>query len=200
MAKFSARPLGTLERIYRFVGGLRGVDDVELAGAIQLVHDVSDQAAMLRSLDLFPGAPWVMWQDVHVHAGAGTIYSEFTPGASLPAILPVGALEQDYTLLLTTISNICTTAAPNTLYARFAYPPTVLGNTDQVPVPMYYATSAPGITPTQNVGNVTNNTQAGSIERVIPWGARCVMRSTATAAGDVTWSWAFRLALRGTRP
>lgn len=45
MTDFRAKPLGALDAIYRFVGGLRGVGAADLHSPIQLVHDVSYQAA-----------------------------------------------------------------------------------------------------------------------------------------------------------
>jgi len=44
MAGFTAKPLKLLDGIYRFVGGLGGVNRVDLASDITLVHDVSRQA------------------------------------------------------------------------------------------------------------------------------------------------------------
>ena len=48
--KFNAQPLNPwLDKIYDFVGGLRGVREVDLASPIQLVHDVGRAAALQRS-------------------------------------------------------------------------------------------------------------------------------------------------------
>lgn len=44
MAQFLAKPLASLEAIYRFVAGRSATSDVELGGGIQLVHDVSREA------------------------------------------------------------------------------------------------------------------------------------------------------------
>jgi hypothetical protein len=41
VAEFTRRPLQILDGIYRFVGGLRGVNTVDLSSDITLVHDVS---------------------------------------------------------------------------------------------------------------------------------------------------------------
>lgn len=48
MTEFNAKPLGILDRLYRFVGGLTGVNKVALRSPIQLVHDVSREAEIAR--------------------------------------------------------------------------------------------------------------------------------------------------------
>jgi len=44
MAEFTQRPFGVLDGIYRFQGGLRGVNRLDLRSDITMVHDVSRQA------------------------------------------------------------------------------------------------------------------------------------------------------------
>lgn len=41
MAKFNASPLGALDRIYKFVGGFRGLSEVDIETPITRVHDLS---------------------------------------------------------------------------------------------------------------------------------------------------------------
>jgi len=53
--RFSARVLQTVDAAYRFVGGLRGVDEVDLRTPIVLTHDVSPsvqrESAVFAALD-----------------------------------------------------------------------------------------------------------------------------------------------------
>jgi len=60
MAEFTRRPLGLLDGIYRFVGGLKGVNRLNLSEDITVVHDVSRQAEKSGMGGYFGQA---MWQD-----------------------------------------------------------------------------------------------------------------------------------------
>ncbi len=79
MSVFSARPLGILENIYRFVGGQRGPSDVSLEAAVQLVHDVSRQSEMGSAQSAALGFFWVGEEITHV--GTGNIFSTQDPYA-----------------------------------------------------------------------------------------------------------------------
>lgn len=79
MTSFTARPLGVLDRIYRFVGGLRGNSDLDLLSPIQLVHDVARQS------ELGSGDLWVL-SATQVHVGAGSITSTVDPWAPVAPV------------------------------------------------------------------------------------------------------------------
>lgn len=71
MTDFNARPLGVLERIYRFVGGLPdNIRSVELGLPIQRVHDVSREVELGSGFDRAEG--WYLLRQRIVHSGATT--------------------------------------------------------------------------------------------------------------------------------
>lgn len=78
MAGFSARPLGILDRIYRFIGGLRGVGDVNIEGSIQLVHDVAPGAIRASSYRFERGGGVVTLNVSQAHVGATTVRSAYS--------------------------------------------------------------------------------------------------------------------------
>jgi len=72
MPPFQARNLGVLDRVFDFVGGLRGVSEVDFAGAIQPVLDVSRLASLgARNLD----NGYLILGDTDVHVAIGQIFS-----------------------------------------------------------------------------------------------------------------------------
>jgi len=66
MTSFTKKPLGMLDNIYKFVGGVRGVSSIDLGSDIQLVHDVSRQAER----EGFSPSRW-LWTNRVVAGGAG---------------------------------------------------------------------------------------------------------------------------------
>lgn len=79
MTEFTGKPLGVLDNIYRFVGGLRGLSRFALRGAIQPVHDVSRQSELGSGLSQALG--YFMGGANNVHAGAGSLFDTFDPYA-----------------------------------------------------------------------------------------------------------------------
>lgn len=67
MAEFLKKPLGLLDRIYGFVGGLRGTNRVDLASEITLVHDVSRGA---ERIGYGREDGWARLMIRHAHGGA----------------------------------------------------------------------------------------------------------------------------------
>lgn len=82
MAKFSASPLKALDRIYRFVGGLRGLSEFELDGPIQPVHDIAREAELDSPIGL---QGYFSITESQSHAGAGVLNDTYDPYASAPA-------------------------------------------------------------------------------------------------------------------
>ncbi len=73
---FRNAPLRLLDRIYGFVGGLRGVRSVDLSSPIVLVHDVSREAELGTYSGIgiaLPGSAYFAIVHDHVHAGADTV-------------------------------------------------------------------------------------------------------------------------------
>lgn len=83
MAEFSGKPLGILDRIYRFVGSLRGVNTMELGTPIQLVHDVSRQAELGVQVTPDDGYFALQWQAVHAAANTQTTNVDAYSSAAL---------------------------------------------------------------------------------------------------------------------
>jgi len=77
VAPFTFRPLRTLDALYRFVGGMTGLQDFALESAIQPVHDVSRMAALSGGIS--PAFGYVAAGGVDVHAGAGSIRTTADP-------------------------------------------------------------------------------------------------------------------------
>jgi hypothetical protein len=67
MAEFQKKPLQILDRLYGFVGGLRGARSVDLSSDITLVHDVARQAEV-NGLGGFSGN--LLWQGEYTRVGA----------------------------------------------------------------------------------------------------------------------------------
>lgn len=82
MGEFTRRPLAILDGIYRFVGGLRGVNRVDLTSDLTLVHDVSRQAEKAGIGGYFGN---VFWEGTV--SGNGTIEEMITrPSDIQPAL------------------------------------------------------------------------------------------------------------------
>lgn len=73
MAKFTARPLGILENIYRFIGGQTGPNEVQLDGGIQMVHDVSREAEVGTAQT--PALGYTLSGATVSHVGTGDLFS-----------------------------------------------------------------------------------------------------------------------------
>ena len=89
MSGFLNRPLGQLERLYRFVGGLRSSSSMDIEAPVTVVHDVSRGAELHTVSDglaKLTGAsvtesrarnlPYFLAVEDHVHVGIGIITSE----------------------------------------------------------------------------------------------------------------------------
>jgi len=79
VSRFTARPLGALENIYRFVGGQTGPNVFTLAAPLQPVHDVSREAEMGTAQTGALGYFYLGTVDAHV--GVGNIFTTSDPYA-----------------------------------------------------------------------------------------------------------------------
>jgi len=71
--RFTSRPLGVLDNIYRFIGGQTGPNEFEDHVAIQPVHDVSREAEVGTAQSSALG--FLLMGTVDVHVGIGTIFT-----------------------------------------------------------------------------------------------------------------------------
>jgi len=78
VARFTKKPLRILDNLYQFIGGLAGLEEFELSGAIQPVHDVSREAE-LSGFGQRQGY-WTMTA-TQTHAGAGELLDVLNPYA-----------------------------------------------------------------------------------------------------------------------
>jgi len=78
VSRFTKKPLRILDNLYEFVGGLAGLSEFELSGAIQPVHDLSREAE-LAGFGQREGY-WTVATS-QVHAGAGELTDALTPYA-----------------------------------------------------------------------------------------------------------------------
>lgn len=69
MASFNRSPLRVVDRIYGFIGGLRGLVDFALGSSIQPVHDVSRESELGSGLGSELGYFTTQNRDSHVAAG-----------------------------------------------------------------------------------------------------------------------------------
>ncbi len=95
MSGFTQRPLQLLDGIYRFVGGLVGVNRVDLASDITLVHDVGRQAEKSGAGGYFGRFQWRETDTVN----GGPTETEITRVANILPLLPYD-LESQYELWL----------------------------------------------------------------------------------------------------
>ena len=77
MGHFTKAPLRLLDRLYRFVGGLRGRSEMDLQSPIVRVHDVSREAELGTIVDASDGSisanfPYFTIAHDNIHAGADT--------------------------------------------------------------------------------------------------------------------------------
>jgi len=78
VGRFTKNPLGVLDRIYDFVGGLQGEDSVDTVSPIIRVHDVSREAELGTYLGINRGTRSLTYamfsiMDDQVHVGSGAI-------------------------------------------------------------------------------------------------------------------------------
>lgn len=95
MTEFTRRPLQLLDRVYRFVGGTKGVNRLGLNRDITLVHDVSREAE--RS-GIPPWFGYLEWKDSC--STAATLEKNITRDADILPLLHGVDSELDYELYI----------------------------------------------------------------------------------------------------
>jgi len=83
---FTGRVLKRLDSIWRFVGGVQGLSDMNLEGSVQPVEDLSRQAELGSGLGASDG--YFMRGYSFSHPGAGTIRNTLDPWTSVDAFEP----------------------------------------------------------------------------------------------------------------
>lgn len=201
MAQFTAKPLGLLERVYRFVGGQRGLSEFDLSTQIQPVHDVAPSAERLAVRERFTNAPLVALQSTEVHGAPGTQYGSL---AITPATvggftgINVQELEQNFDLYVRRCAVDVGATVPNALIQAITFPPAVAGMAAPATVGIYAAFTSYFVA--IGVGLPDNTTRQIPLNFRVPWGSTWLTRSTSTVAGTVVQTVFFELVLKGAAP
>lgn len=103
MTEFTRRPLAILDNIYRFVGGLKGVNRLNLTQDIQLVHDVARQGEKGGLGGYFGRIRWT--DEISIN---GTDEKVITRPADVAPLLTVD--NEQYELWITDVSGYVSTA------------------------------------------------------------------------------------------
>lgn len=103
MARFIKKPLGALERIYQFVGGLRSTSSVDLEAPVTLVHDVSRGAEIESGAGIQDGYFGML--ESHAHVGAGNLHSVVTRGEAVALQTDFGDSDSAVWLMAFTATN-----------------------------------------------------------------------------------------------
>ncbi len=105
MSLFTKKPLGVLDRIYGFVGGLSGVRGVDLSSDITLVHDLS-RATEVNGYGGYSG--YILWQGQTI-SGGGAFPTLLMRIADVQAA--ISRVDEDYELWVMEASAWMTSAA-----------------------------------------------------------------------------------------